>query len=185
MSRLVLVSVLVPVGHDLLETLGRTVRLALGSTVDRAIAHAVHGLLRLVHSILDGLVVHGISSVGGIDKGVETGALTRVLLHQLLVSSQSLVHLLGRDVVQEHAGTDRVGHGSTEQTVTSLQDSLGGLVEHVLVEQLVVHGQTSPGEQVQQPPVLLVAEETALVCQCRRVGHVDGDGMSVTERNLG
>ena len=45
----------------------------------------------------------------------------------------------------------------------------------------MVHGETGTREEVQQPAVLLVRKEAALVSQCSGVSHVDRDGVSVAE----
>lgn len=70
------------------------------------------------------------------------------------------------------------------QRCAHLENGLGGLVEHVLVELLVVHGQSGTRKEVENALVLLVVEEATYVGKGRRVGHVDGDGVSVAKRNI-
>lgn len=48
----------------------------------------------------------------------------------------------------------------------------------------MVHGQTGTAEQVEDTLVVLVANETPHVGKSCRVGHVDGDGVAVTKRNV-
>lgn len=134
---------------------------------------------------LDALVVLGVASVAGVDVGLETGTVAREGLHDLLVLAEGSVHLVHLDVVQEDARTERARNSGTELSVTSLEDSLGGLVKDVLGEVLIVHGQTNTREEVQQSLVVLVAEDTSKVGEGGRVGHVNGDGVTVTERRVG
>lgn len=49
----------------------------------------------------------------------------------------------------------------------------------------MIHGETCSGEEVEQALVLLVGQEAAGVGEGGRVGHVDGDGVTVAERCLG
>ena len=65
---------------------------------------------------------------------------------------------------------------------TDLQDSLGGLVEDVLGEVRVIHGQTNTREEVEKSLVLVITQDTSHVRESGRVSHVDGDGMAVTKR---
>jgi len=88
----------------------------LGVVVDDRLAGDVLGL----GLALNRLGVRGVTSVAGVDKGLESGTLARVRLHDLLVLTESLGHLLVADVVQELALTERSWNGSTELTVTSL-----------------------------------------------------------------
>jgi hypothetical protein len=71
-----------------------------------------------------------------------------------------------------------------KKTTTYLEDSLGGLVEDVLGEVVIVHGQTDTREEVEKSLVLLVAEDTSHVGKSGRVSHVNGDGVTVTKRRV-
>ena len=87
-----------------------------GIIVDDRLAGNVLGL----HTRLGSLGVPGVSSVAGVDKGLETSTLTRVRLHDLLVLVESLGHLLVADIVQKDALAKRGRDGGTELAVTSL-----------------------------------------------------------------
>jgi hypothetical protein len=71
------------------------------------------------------------------------------------------------------------------KVLTDLEDGLGGFVKNVLGEVVIIHGQTNTREEVKKSLVLLVAEEASHVGKSGRVGHVDGDGVTVTERRVG
>jgi hypothetical protein len=71
------------------------------------------------------------------------------------------------------------------KTTTYLKDSLGGLVEDVLSEVVIIHGETDTREEVKKSLVLLVAEDTSHVGKSGRVSHIDGDGVTVTKRRVG
>jgi hypothetical protein len=133
--------------------------------------------------LLSRLVVHGVAGVGSIDESLKTLTVARVALHELLVLAQSSGELLLADVVDERAGAEGVGDSSAELAVAGLEDGLGGLLEDVLVEVVVVHGQTTTGEESVDALHLLLGEQAVNVGQGRRVGHVDGDGVTVTEGN--
>lgn len=138
-----------------------------------------------VYAILDRLVVDGVASVGSVDKGLETGALARVALQNLLVLAEGGGHLVIADVVQEDAGAERVGHSSAKLAVACLENGGGGLLENVFVKLWVVHAEAGTGEEVKNALVLGIAEEAAHVGEGGTVGHVDGDGMTVAKRDLG
>lgn len=70
---------------------------------------------------LNSFVVDSVASVTGVDTSLKTGTLARVRLHELLVCAECLVHLIGADVVQEDALSERARYCSTELTVTSLE----------------------------------------------------------------
>jgi hypothetical protein len=72
-----------------------------------------------------------------------------------------------------------------EKTTTYLKDGLGGLVEDVLGEVVIIHGQTDTREEVEKSLVLLVAKDTSHVGKSGGVSHVDGDGVAVTKRRVG
>jgi len=69
--------------------------------------------------------------------------------------------------------------------VTNLQNGLGCLLEDLLIELRVIHGETTAREQVQDSLVLFVADHSPHVGKSGRVGHVNRDGVSVTKRSLG
>ena len=66
--------------------------------VDQRLASDVLGL-----STLSCLVVGGVTSVAGVNKGLKTGTLTWVGLHDLLVLAEALCHLLVLNGVDEDA----------------------------------------------------------------------------------
>jgi hypothetical protein len=78
-------------------------------------------------------------------------------------------------------GWNSVGY---RKTTTYLQDSLGSLVEDVLSEVVIIHGETDTREEVEKSLVLLVAEDSSHVRKSGRVSHVDGDGVTVTKRRV-
>ena len=131
------------------------------------------------------LVVLRVTRVAGIDVGLETSTLARVVLHQGLVTTKSFVELGIGVVVDEGAGANGVGHGGTMLAVSRLEDGGGAAVEDLLVEELVIHGETGSGEEVQDTAVLFVGDEPAAVGESGGEGHVDGDGVTVTKRRLG
>jgi hypothetical protein len=133
--------------------------------------------------LLGRLVVHGVASIGSVDESLKTLAVAGVALHELLVLAQSGGELFLADVVDERAGAERVGNGSAKLAITGLEDGLGGLLEDVLVEVVVVHGQTATGEESVDALHLLLGEQAVDVGQGGGVGHVDGDGVSVTKGN--
>ena len=135
--------------------------------------------------LLGGLVVHGVAGVGGVDEGLKTLAIAGVSLHDLLVLAESSGEHFPANVVDEGARAERVGDGSAKLAIAGLEDGLGGLVEDLLVEVVVVHGQTATGEESVETLHLLVGEKTLDVGQGGGVGHVNGDGVSVTKGNLG
>lgn len=102
---------------------------------ERLLERAV-GTIRMV---LDRRSVHRVPRIRRIDKRLETFAVTRVLLHDLLVLAQSAEQFLFRNVVQKDARADRVWYRSPQQAVTSLQDCLRAVVEDVFIELVVIH----------------------------------------------
>jgi hypothetical protein len=135
--------------------------------------------------LLGGLVVHGVAGVGGVDEGLETLTVAGVSLHDLLVLAEGSGELFLANVVDERARAERVGDGSTELAVTCLEDSLGGLVEDLLVELVVVHRQTAAREESVDTLHLVVGEETLNVSQGGGVSHINRNGVSVAKGNLG
>jgi len=96
------------------QSVGRSAVLCI--VVDDRLAGNVLGL----DLALGRVGVSGVTSVAGVDKSLETGTLTRVLLHDLLVLTEGLGHLVMADVVQELALAERSWDGGTELAVTSL-----------------------------------------------------------------
>jgi hypothetical protein len=133
--------------------------------------------------LLSRLVVHGVAGVGSVDESLKTLAVAGVGLHELLVLAESSGKLLLANVVDERAGAERVGNGSAKLAIAGLEDGLGGLLEDVLVEVVVVHGQTATREESVNALHLLLGKQAVDVGQGRGVGHVDGDGVTVTEGN--
>ena len=154
------------------------VDVAVGAALGLAISQSA------VRLLFDRLVVERVARVAGVDKGFDTRAVARVLLHDLLVLQQSSHELLVRDIIEEHAGAEWIGHGGAKLTIARLEDGLGALVEDLVVELWVIHREASAGEEVQQTMVLLVGEQTAHVGECRRVSHIDGNGVAVAKRYL-
>jgi len=68
------------------------------------------------------LVVGGVPSVAGVNKGLKTGTLTWVGLHDLLVLAEAFCHLLVLNVVDEDAGSERSWDGGTKLSVAGLID---------------------------------------------------------------
>jgi hypothetical protein len=70
-------------------------------------------------------------------------------------------------------------------TSAYLKNSLGGLVKDVLSEVVVIHGEADTREEVEKSLVLLIAEDASHVGKSGGVGHIDGDGVTVTKRWVG
>jgi hypothetical protein len=143
----------------------------------------------LISSLNDSLLLRlrilRISSIARINVRLDAGPVSRELLHERLVALQRGVHLLGADVVQERALADRVRDCGSQEAVARLEDRFGGFGEDVFVEERVVHGEAGAGEEVEQTTVLGVCDQTPGVGEGGGVGHVDGDGVAVTEGCLG
>lgn len=135
--------------------------------------------------LLGRLLVHGVAGVGGINVRLDTLAVAGVALHNLLVLLERSDHVLVGYVVEEDARTEGRGDGGTELAVTGLEDGGGGLLKEVLVELVVVHGQTDLGEQVENALVVAVADLATDVGKGGGICHVDGNGVTVTEGSLG
>lgn len=104
------------IGHAvLLSLVGGGLGGGLDIVVDQGLAGDVLDL-----DALSGLGVDGVASVAGVDESLNTGTLARVVLHLGLVLAKGGVHLLGVDIVQEDARSERSRDSSTELTVTSL-----------------------------------------------------------------
>lgn len=78
------------------------------------------GRLVLGRLALDRLGVDGVTSVTGVDSGLETCTLARERLHELLVLAESLVHLVGRDIVKEDTAANGAGDGCAKLAITGL-----------------------------------------------------------------
>lgn len=110
------------IGGSLLVLSGSTVdkttivEADLDVVVDQRLAGDVLGL----GTTLGSLLVDSVTSVAGVDKGLESGAFTRVGLHDLLVLAETLGQLLVLNVVDEDALSERSWNGSTKLSVTGL-----------------------------------------------------------------
>ena len=177
---------LLRVAGDTVEVVG-TEAAGLGASNDVVVEDTGLELIRdgALDLLLGGLVVHGVAGVGGVDEGLKTLAVAGISLHDLLVLAESSGELFLANVVDEGARAERVGDGSAKLAIAGLEDGLGGLVEDLLVELVVIHGQTAAGEESVDTLHLLVGEKTLDVGQGGGVGHVNGDGVSVTKGNLG
>ncbi len=138
----------------------------------------------LNHPLLLRLRVLRISRIARIHIRFDTCPVSRELLHQRLVALQRSVHLLSADIVQERALADRVRDRSSEEAVPRLEDRFRGFGQDLFVEERVVHGEAGAGEEVQETAMFSVGDQTAGVGERGRVGHVDGDGVAVTEGRL-
>lgn len=125
--------------------------------------HLGGGAVKVVLLILDRVTVKGVTGVGRVNEGLETETLAREVLDDLLVLPQGLGEVLVADVVKEDTGSERRGDRSTKHTISGLEDSFGALGKDLLVEILVVNGQTNAGEEVEDTHVLLVAQQTTLI----------------------
>ncbi len=139
------------------------------------------GAVAIGHSVLlCSLVI--VTGVAGINISVQTCSVSGILLHDLLVAPESGVHLFLADVVQEYAlAYGRTWHGGAKKSISGHENRRGGLLEHVLVEELVVHAEASTGEEIQEAAVLLVAKNATRVCQSGRERHVDAGCMPVAK----
>jgi hypothetical protein len=98
---------------------------------------------------------------------------------------ESSDHIVVADVVEENAVSHRIDRDSSaELAVAGLQDGCGGLLEESGIELRVVHGETGAGEEVQETGVLLGGEKATNMGESSRVGHVNGDSVTVAERSL-
>jgi len=161
-----------------------TVGLAVGGIVvdDGLLQCLVHVSIAVL--LLDRLLVDGVASVGSVNERLETETLAWVLFDHSFVLAEDLCQLFVLNVVHECARAQWVGHGQSELAITRLENGLGGLLKDLLVEVLVVDGQTDTREEVEQSAVLLVAEQATVVGQGGGVCHVNGDGVAVAKRNL-
>ena len=168
--------------HDLLQILSNQgVAITVGGqpiAADMAIAH--------LEDFLDGPALNVVAGVAAVNVRLETVSGARILLHQALVHLKRRAHLFVRHIVQEDAlahGADR--HGGSEQAVARLEDGGRGFFQQRAVKLRVVHGETGAGEEIEDAAMVLGGKEPANVGKSRRVGHVDGDGMPVTQRWVG
>lgn len=126
------------------------------AVLDRVLCKSVR------RAVLDGLAIDGIPRIAGVDKRIQTLALARERLHELLVHGEGLAHLVVAHVVEEDAlahGAD--GDGGAEFAVARLEDGGGGLLEQRAIELRVVHGEAGAGEEGQDAAVVGVGEEAA------------------------
>lgn len=124
------------------------------------------------------------TEVSGIDVSLFAVAGTKSGLDKLLVNSKDRLELFDGDVVQEQALAKlSVGDGESLLAVSSLLDGLGGVGNELLVKEVVVHGKTDGRDKSEPLVSLSVADELSRVSESDRVGHVDGDGVAVSERN--
>lgn len=112
--------------RDTVDTLGAAGHLlsgllagGLGTTLDVVVDDRL--ACRVGSVVLELLVVLGVTSVAGIDKGLETLTLAGVGLHQLLVLLKSGVHLAGLNIVEEDTRAEGAGDSSTELAITGLK----------------------------------------------------------------
>lgn len=101
------------------------------------------------------------------------------------VSCECARKLFAGDVIREDALSQRLGEHETLQTVTRLHDSLDGSLEQFFVEHFVVDAQAHGCSQVEPLIPLGGGDVTARVGDGDGVGHVDVDGVAVTERREG
>lgn len=162
-------------------------RLGTVSTIDMAISTVQRSCLlgrRFYLLLLLCLRILGITSVRCIYKRLKAFTVSGVLLHDLLVPTKGLVHLLCGDIIEENARADGAWHSSTKHSISSFQDCCSGFCEALLVELVVIHRETSAREQVEQTAVLGVTDQLAVVGKGGRVGHVDRYGVAVAERRF-
>lgn len=140
------------------------------------------------------------TQVTGIDVGLLalTGAVSG--LDELLVRLQDSTELVDGDVVEEDAFAELAvwdgksllaisgfpGSHQRKLEVDSSElghslDSLGSNADELVVKRLVVHGQTNGRDQTEPLVSLGIVEDASGVSQGDRVGHVDGDGMTVSQ----
>lgn len=130
------------------------------------------------------IIVLGVTRIAGINKGLNAFAIAGVFPHDLLVSQEGSVEFFGIDVVQERAGTYGIRHCCTELAVPGLEDGCCTLVEDLLIELVMVHGQASTGKEIQDAAMLEIGDQLAAVGESRRVRHVNGYGMPVAQRRF-
>lgn len=100
-----------------LHTVGlfNSVGSVLGIVVDNALRGSVGVAVGLTIGVAVGVLssdtVHGVACIGGVDESLEAFTISGVVLHHLLVLSQSGVHLIHRDVVEKDARSKRAWYG--------------------------------------------------------------------------
>lgn len=122
------------------------------------------------------------ASIARVDGRIEPCSFPRERLDHLLMRRQRLVHLLGRDIVQEYTLSKRGRDCSAEFPIPRLENRIGALRQKSLVKQRVVDRQSGSREQPQDPVVVARRYQPPGPRQRRGEGHVDGDGMSVAQR---
>ncbi len=93
--------------------------------------------------------------------------------------------LLIRDVVGENALADRLGKDESLETVTGLLDGLVTLKDELVGQQGVINRETDLAGKAEELVTVLVADVATHVSKGDRPGHVDADGVTVTERGEG
>lgn len=126
------------------------------------------------------------TKVASVSVGVKANTVTTAaLLDVLLVDGERLDELLLRDVVGENALSQWLGENESLETVTCLLNGLVSLENELVGEQGVVNRETDRHSKTEPLITVLVAYVTTHVCQSDGPGHVDGDGVTVTERREG
>lgn len=126
----------------------------------------------------------GVSAkVTSISVGVKANTVTTAdRLDVLLVHGERLDVLLIRDVVGENALADRLGKDESLETVTGLLDGLVTLKDELVGQQGVINRETDLAGKAEELVTVLVADVATHVSKGDRPGHVDADGVTVTER---
>ena len=126
------------------------------------------------------------TEVSSIDIGLLALSGTVSLLDKCLVGLEDGLEFGSWDIVQELAFTEfTVGNGESLLAVSSLLDGLGSGSDELLVKEVVVHGETNGGDEGEPLVTLLVVDQTSRVSEGDRVCHVNGDGVTVSERDSG
>ena len=126
------------------------------------------------------------TKVASVSVGVKANTVTTAaVLDVLLVDGERLDELLLRDVVGENALAQWLGENESLETVTCLLNGLVSLEDELVGEQGVVNRETDRHSKTEPLITVLVAYVTTHVCQSDGPGHVDGDGVTVTERREG
>ena len=126
------------------------------------------------------------TKVTSVSVSVETDTVTTAdLLDVGLVCCERLDKLVLRDVVGEDTLAEGLGKDESLETVTSLLNGLVTLENELVSEQGVVDRETDLTGEAEELITVLVADVATHVCQGDGPGHVDGDGVTVTERREG
>ena len=126
------------------------------------------------------------TEIAGIDVGLFTLAGTVSLLDKLLVGSQDRLELGNLDIVEEDAFTKvSIGDGETLLAITGLLDGFGSDGNKLLVERWVIDGKSDRGDELEPLVSLGIVEDASGVGEGDRVGHVDHDGVTVSQGDTG